>query len=267
MSGIDRQDGPGLAPTPTRWQPRLELHHRPRARARGTTHAPVWLLDLDNTLHDAVAHIMPRINRGMTEFIARELDLPQDEAARLRVQWWKRYGATLLGLAAHHPHIDLQRFLRESHAFPDMRQLVQRRGVLADVLRRLPGRRIVFTNAPRHYAHDVVRALGLWPHLDGLVSIEAMRFAGRWQPKPSVPSLARAIAKLRVRPHDCVLVEDSPENLAAARELGVRTVLVSGYSWRGRAARPRAGRAGRIDLQVRSALDLPRARIHPRSFP
>lgn len=265
MSGPGPTDAPAGAPA--RWQPRLELHHRARPRGRGTAHAPVWLIDLDNTLHDAVARIMPRINRGMTEFIARELGVPEDEAARLRVRWWKRYGATLLGLAAHHPHVDLHRFLRESHVFPDMREIVQRRGVLADVLRRLPGRRILFTNAPRHYAHDVVRALGLWPHLDGLVSIEAMRFAGRWQPKPSVPSLARAIAKLRVLPADCVLVEDAPENLAAARRLGVRTVLVSRYSWRGRHARPRAGRGRRIDVQVQSVLDLPRARIHPRSAP
>lgn len=250
---------------PARWQPRLSLHHRVRPRARGAARSPVWLLDLDNTLHDTVARIMPRINRGMTEFIMRELGLPEAEAAALRTGWWKRYGATLLGLAAHHPEVDLHAFLRESHVFPDMRALVRRSHRLADAIARLPGRRVLFTNAPRHYAHEVVRALGLWPRLDAVVSIEAMRFAGRWQPKPSVPALARAIARLRVRPSDCVLVEDAPENLAAARRLGVRTVLVSRYSWRRPLARPRAGRGRRIDLQVQSALDLPRAGVHPRS--
>ena len=228
----------------------------------------MWLLDLDNTLHDSVTHLMPRINRDMTAFMMRELALPEHEAAALRVRWWRRHGATLLGLAAHHPRIDLHRFLAESHRFPDMAELVGRHAALIQAIRRLPGRRIVFTNAPRRYAHDVVRCLGLWPHLDGLVPIEAMRFAGRWQPKPSTASLRRAVARLRVRPSDCILVEDTPENLAAARRVGLRTVLVSGFSWRGtsagtaaRRARPHAGRGRLIDVRVHSALDLPRIRV------
>jgi len=34
---------------------------------------PVWLLDLDNTLHDAGTHIMPRVNRAMTQWVAKHL--------------------------------------------------------------------------------------------------------------------------------------------------------------------------------------------------
>ena len=190
----------------------------------------MWLLDLDNTLQDSVSRLMPRIDRDMTAFLARELALTEHDAAQLRVRWWRRYGATLLGLAAHHPRIDPHRFLAESHRFPDMRALVGRRASLVDMVRRLPGRRILFTNAPRRYAHDVVRCLGLWPHLDGIVPIESMRFAGRWQPKPSVAMMRRAVARLRVRPADCVLVEDSVENLVAARRVGLRTVLVAGFA-------------------------------------
>lgn len=244
---------------------RLALHHRSRPRARRAARKPVWLLDLDNTLHDSLTHLMPRINRDMTAFLMRELALDEQEAAALRVRWWRRYGATLLGLAAHHPKIDPHRFLAESHQFPDMRQLVKRSNNLIGMVRRLPGRRIVFTNAPRRYAHDVVRCLGLWPHLDGIVSIEAMRFAGRWQPKPSVAMLRRAVAKLRVRPVDCVLVEDTPENLSAARRVGLRTVLVSGYAWSAPAAEKQracahAGIGRAVDLHMRSALSLVRTR-------
>ena len=227
----------------------------------------MWLLDLDNTLHDSVAHLMPRINRDMTAFMMRELALDEQAAADLRVRWWRRHGATLLGLAAHHPHIDLHRFLAESHRFPDMDLLVRRRAGLIGAVRRLPGRRILFTNAPRRYAHDVARCLGLLPHLDGIVPIEAMRFAGRWQPKPSTASLRRCIARLRARPADCILVEDSPQNLAAARRVGLSTVLVSGFSWgraaavHARARRPHAGAGRVIDVHLRSVLALPRATI------
>ena len=32
-----------------------------------------WIFDLDNTLHDATPHIMPHINRSMTEYVQRQL--------------------------------------------------------------------------------------------------------------------------------------------------------------------------------------------------
>ena len=45
---------------------------------------PVWLFDLDDTLHRADAGIFRLINRRMTEFMARELSLSLPEASDLR---------------------------------------------------------------------------------------------------------------------------------------------------------------------------------------
>ncbi|MBN9429433.1 MAG: pyrimidine 5'-nucleotidase [Burkholderiales bacterium] len=218
-----------------------------------------WLLDLDNTLHDAMPEVFPRINREMTAFMVRELDLSEEEASALRAHYWQRYGATLLGLIRHHG-IDPHRFLRETHPFPDLEQLVRRDLRLVHALRRLPGRRIVVTNAPLHYASRVVRALGIWAHIEAIVSIESMSFAGRWQPKPSRPMLRRLLARLRVRAADCVLVEDSVENLAGACWIGVKTVLVTGISHPGtqRGGHTRAGRSKRVGVQVQSVAHLPR---------
>ncbi|MGD9945745.1 MAG: pyrimidine 5'-nucleotidase [Burkholderiaceae bacterium] len=219
----------------------------------------VWLLDLDNTLHDALPEVFPRINRAMTAFMARELALSEDDASALRVQYWRRYGATLLGLIRHHD-IDPHRFLFETHPFPDLEQLVRRDHRLVHALRRLPGRRIVLTNSPLAYASRVVRALGIAAQIDAIVSIEAMNFAGRWQPKPSRAMLRRLLARLRVSAADCVLVEDSVENLAGACHVGVRTVLVTGISHRAtpRGGHTRAGPSRRVGLQVQSVAHLPR---------
>jgi putative hydrolase of the HAD superfamily len=106
----------------------------------------------------------------------------------------------------------------------------------------------------------VVRRLGIGAQIDGLVAIESMRFAGRFLPKPSRSMLAKIVARLRVAPARCVLVEDSPQNLRAARACNVRTVLVTGVGDRLHLPhhRPRAGSGRRIDLQVQSAWDLPR---------
>ena len=219
----------------------------------------VWLLDLDNTLHDATPHVFPRINRAMTDYVSRTLGLPEEEASALRVHYWQRYGATLLGMIRHHG-VDPHEFLREAHPFPDLHEIVARDHCLRDALRRLPGRKIVVTNAPSAYACGVVRRLGVAAQLDGMITIESMRFAGRYLPKPSRSMLAKLIARLRVPASRCVLVEDSPQNLRAARACGVGTVLVTGLTYRrhGPHYRPRAGRGRSIDVQVQSIWDLPR---------
>jgi putative hydrolase of the HAD superfamily len=251
----------------------LSAHRAPRrfagserAHAAADAGRPVWLLDLDNTLHDALPSIMPRINRAMTEYVMRRTGLDEAGASALRVQYWRRYGATLLGMVRHHA-IDPHEFLRETHPFPDLHALVRRDVRLAHLLRRLPGRKIVVTNAPEDYARGVLAALGVAPLLDGMVSIEAMTFAGRWLPKPSRSMMHKLLARLRLPASRCVLVEDTVENLRAARRCGVRTVWVSGIAWRARPAwqRPRRGQRG-IDVHVRTVVQLARtplaSRVH-----
>ena len=69
-----------------------------------------WLFDLDNTLHNASAHIFPQIHVSMMAYICRHLNVDEAEATRLRQTYWKRYGATLLGMMRHHgtdPRLDV----------------------------------------------------------------------------------------------------------------------------------------------------------------
>lgn len=71
---------------------------RPKRR-RPQIHAgtPVWLFDLDNTLHHASHAIFPAINAAMTQYIVDTLQVERDEANRLRTGYTQRYGAALLG--------------------------------------------------------------------------------------------------------------------------------------------------------------------------
>ena len=74
----------------------------------------LWLFDLDNTLHDASWRLMKEINRRMTLYIQERLNLDEEQASALRTRYWKRYGATLLGLVAHHG-VDAADFLEKTH--------------------------------------------------------------------------------------------------------------------------------------------------------
>jgi putative hydrolase of the HAD superfamily len=187
----------------------------------GVRGSRVWIFDLDNTLHDARPHIFPHINRSMTQYVAALLDLGEEDASALRELYWKRYGATLTGLVRHH-RVDPGHFLRETHRFPDLDRMVVGRRELRSVLRRLPGRKIVFSNAPGHYARAVLQALGVSDLFDDVFSIERTRF----RPKPDAHGFLRLMHAHRLVASRCIMVEDSLENLRTAKRLGMKTVWV-----------------------------------------
>lgn len=207
------------------------------------TTAPVWLFDLDNTLHDATPHIFPHINRSMREYIERHLGVDEAEATRIRQDYWVRYGATLLGLIRHHD-TDPHHFLRETHRFDDLARMLVYERAMAAALRRLPGRKIIYSNAPRRYTDAVLRFTGLTHCFDAIYSVECLRF----RPKPMLAGFRALLHAERLDPRRCIMVEDTLANLVAAKRLGMKTVWVSNVS-----RQPAC-----VDIKLRSVLELPR---------
>ena len=215
---------------------------------------PVWFFDLDDTLHDASHAIFATIDGRMTQYLVRHLDLDEPAADRLRLTYWRRYGATMLGLARHHA-VDPHHFLRETHDF-DVAALLRAERGLARLFARLPGRKVLLTNAPDGYARTVLRELALHAHIGARYTIERMRVHGAFRPKPSRAMLRHMLARERIPAHRAVLIEDSAPNLKAARAVGLRTVLVARPNGPSNARSP--GRAHYVGLRVRSVLDLPK---------
>jgi putative hydrolase of the HAD superfamily len=185
-------------------------------------HVHTWIFDLDNTLHDARAHIFPEMNRAMTAYVQTTLGLDEAAAGELRIHYWRRYGATLLGLMRHHG-TDPRHFLLETHRFPHLEQILRKEPGLRSALKRLRGRRIVFSNAPEHYARAVLKALRIADLFDDVFSIEHTRF----RPKPDAYGFLRLLRRNRLAPERCIMVEDMLDNLRTAKKLGMRTIWVS----------------------------------------
>ena len=203
----------------------------------------VWVFDLDNTLHNASPHIFPRINTAMTAYLAEHLGLGEEEASALRRHYWQRYGATLTGLIRHHG-TDPHHFLNQTHPLADLPGLIVRERALRQTLRRLPGRKVVFSNAPLAYARAVLDALGIRRLFEGVFSIEHTGF----RPKPDPHAFLEMMRCHHLAPRRCIMVEDSLANLRTAKKLGMTTVWVT-----------RAARApGYVDHAVRNLLELPR---------
>ena len=193
---------------------------RPRTR--------VWLFDLDNTLHDASHAAFGQTTLAMNEYMVGHLGMAPAEAARLRLQYWNRYGATLLGLVRHHG-VQAAHFLEATHRHPGMEDRLRTSLHDRAALARLRGRRYVLTNAPRAYTMRVLDTLRLTPLFDGVISIEDMSMFGQLRPKPDARLFRHIAVRLRVRPVDCVLVEDMLENQKAARSIGMKTAWMRRY--------------------------------------
>ena len=207
----------------------------------------MWVFDLDNTLHNASPHIFPHINRAMTEYLQLHLGLDEAAAGELRRHYWQRYGATLIGLMRHHA-TDPRHFLRATHDFPELGKRVMGEPGLRATLTRLPGRKLVFSNSPVHYAAAVLDALGIADLFDDVFSIEHTDY----RPKPDSYGFLKLFRKNRLRATACIMVEDSIENLRMAKKLGMSTV------WVARTARI----PGYVDFSIRNLLQLPRLAWH-----
>lgn len=183
---------------------------------------PTWIFDLDNTLHHANPYIFPHINRAMTAYVQSELGLDEAAANQLRIDYWHRYGATLTGLMRNHG-TDPEHFLWHTHQFPELARMLQADRTLRHTLRRLPGRKLLFTNGPQHYAEAVLAELGVADLFGDVIAIQTIAY----RPKPDPHGFRYILHRFGLRPAQSVMIEDSAENLRTAKRLGMRTAWLS----------------------------------------
>jgi putative hydrolase of the HAD superfamily len=186
-------------------------------------HIDTWLFDLDNTLYPAESGFMAEIVDRMTDFVEKVTGLPRDEAFKLQKAYLAEHGLTLKGMMLNHG-VDPKDF----HAtFHDMSlEALAHDAELLAALERLPGRRLIFTNADDVHAQRVLERLGLGHLFDDVFHIGS---AG-YEPKPSAAAFARIGAAHGIDPAVTAFFEDSERNLAPAADLGMTTVLVGAHA-------------------------------------
>ncbi len=183
------------------------------------SHVDTWVFDLDQTLYPPEAEVMALIEGKMTAFVARETGMPYDEAYKLQKGYLHEHGTTLAGLMANYG-VEPHRFLDEVHdvsidsLHPDPE--------LNDLIEALPGRKLVFTNGDERHAVRVLAKLEMTDLFEGVFHLEH----ANWIPKPNMVTFERMMAAHDVTPTTAAFFEDTPKNLKAAHQLGMKTVLV-----------------------------------------
>ena len=178
-----------------------------------------WVFDLDNTLYSEECDLFAQIDVRMGEFLTSHLKVDLVEARRVQKQYYHEYGTTLAGLMLN-DGVDPADFLHHVHdidvsGIPPSPEL-------SGFLGHLPGRKFIYTNGSDQHAGNVMTRLGVAHHFDGVFDI----VAADYQPKPARSAFDAFLARFNIDPASAVMVEDLPQNLEPAHDLGMVTVLI-----------------------------------------
>jgi putative hydrolase of the HAD superfamily len=189
-------------------------------------HVTDWIFDLDNCLYPASTGLFELIDQRMGAYIERLLGVDPSEAKRVQKAHFHEHGTTLAGLMREH-QVDPHHFLEDVHAIPLDRLAADDR--LAVGLGRLPGRKLIFTNADAPYARRVLEALGVATHFAELHDIHSAEL----RPKPDQHGYELMLERFGIDPSKTAMIEDMAQNLKPAKQLGMTTIWVDNGSERG----------------------------------
>ena len=181
--------------------------------------AKYWIFDLDNTLYSGKTKVFEQVNKKMSKYISKKLNISIIEAKKIQKSYFYKFNTTLNGMIKNH-QIDANEFLDFVHDV-DIDFLKEDRK-LNNELNKLNGKKIIFTNGSRKHAQNVTKRLGIDQCFDAIFDIVDSEFI----PKPSIEPYKKLINKHKIDPNLCVFIEDIARNLKPAYEIGMKTIWI-----------------------------------------
>jgi len=178
-----------------------------------------WIFDLDNTLYSGNTRVFEQVDKKMSKYISNKLNVTVEEAKKIQKNYFYEYNTTLNGMIKNH-NIDANEFLEFVHDI-DI-DFLQKDTKLSEELKKLNGKKIIFTNGSKKHAINVTKRIGIDQFFDDIFDIVDSEFI----PKPSIEPYNKLVKKHKIDPNLCVLVEDIARNLKPAYEMGMKTVWI-----------------------------------------
>ena len=102
-----------------------------------------WLFDLDNTLYSGQTKVFDQVDKKMSSFISKKLNIDLKKAKIIQKDYFHKYSTTLTGMIKHHK-IDANEFLDFVHDV-NLDFLQQDKG-LENELSKIKGKKIILFN-------------------------------------------------------------------------------------------------------------------------
>jgi putative hydrolase of the HAD superfamily len=179
------------------------------------------IFDLDETLYPRHAGLMQEIGARILRYLIERLGYSPDQAQTIKVDYFKRYGTTLRGFIIERPDVDPEDYLHFVHDI-DLSKYLGPNPALAEMLRALSQRKVIFTNATVEHARNVLTILGCADQFERIIDVRAVGFIS----KPDPRAYQCILEIIGARGDECALIEDNARNLGPAKALGMTTILV-----------------------------------------
>ena len=182
-----------------------------------------WIFDLDNTLYSADSGIFQQVHTLMSKFVSAHLNIDIKKAKELQRKYYRQHGTTLRGLMDNH-NVDPDHFLSEVHQLDY--SIVGPNFKLNRELKKLKGRKIIYTNANRQHANDILIRLELTNMFDEIFDIKTANYI----PKPEASPYEQIISEFNIDPITTIMFDDIAKNLVPAKNVGFASVWIDvGY--------------------------------------
>ncbi|XWS46359.1 hypothetical protein CRYUN_Cryun14cG0058500 [Craigia yunnanensis] len=220
------------------------------------------LFDMDDTLYPLSTGVNLACRKNIEEFMLQYLNIKESEVPRMCLELYREYGTTMAGLKALGYEFDNDEFHAYAHGRLPYETLTPD-PVLRNLLLSMPQRKIIFTNADKAHARQVLKRLGLEDCFEGIICFETLNpplepadymdalddnqvlAGGDKEPntadrtdassvsskspilcKPSLESFEAAIQIANVDPKKTIFFDDSARNIASGKAAGLHTVIV-----------------------------------------
>ena len=182
-----------------------------------------WIFDLDNTLYSADSGIFQQVHELMGKFVSAQLKIAIEEAKIIQRKYYKQHGTTLRGMMDNHG-VDPDHFLSEVHKLDY--SIVGPNHKLNVELKKLPGRKIIFTNANMQHALNVLERIELSNFFDEIFDIKMANYI----PKPEISPYEKIVKLFEINPSNAAMFDDIAKNLVPAKKVGFSSVWIdAGY--------------------------------------
>ena len=178
-----------------------------------------WIFDLDNTLYSGKTKVFDQVDKKMSKYISEKLNVSIEEAKKIQKNYFHQYNTTLNGMIKNHK-VNANEFLEFVHDINI--DFLEKDLLLSEELKKLEGKKIIFTNGSKKHALNVTKKIGIDQHFDDIFDIVNSKFI----PKPAIEPYKKIVEKHKIDPNLCVFVEDIARNLKPAYEMGMTTVWI-----------------------------------------
>jgi len=175
-----------------------------------------WIFDLDNTLYSGQTKVFSEVDKKMSTFISKKINVDLIKAKEIQKKYFYESGTTLSGLMKH-DGIDPHEFLEFVHDI-DISWLPKDL-LLREELIKIKEKKYIFTNGSQAHVKNVTKQLGINGLFDGIFDIVDANFV----PKPHIDPYKKIIEKFGIDPKQSILIEDIAHNLEQAKNLGMKT--------------------------------------------